>query len=95
MTLPSLAKPIVGKVLHLYLGVSTEAVSTLLVRNDGIKQEPMYFVSRLLLAEKNYMEIEQVALALVVATRKLRSYFFSVQIYSADELQPSYDFQEA
>ena len=74
--LPLLSKPIKGEKLYLYLVVSEEAVSTALVREEEKIQWSVYYVrKRLLDAETRYLELEKLALALIVAPRKLRPYF--------------------
>ena len=75
-TLLLLSKPLLGEVLLLYLAVSEHTVSAVLVRGEGIKQLPIYYVSKAHLdAETRYSHLEKLALALIVATRKLRPYF--------------------
>ena len=65
----------------MYLTVSEEAVSTALVREEEKVQWLIYYVSkRLLGAETIYPELEKLVLALVVASRKLRSYFHANSI---------------
>ena len=72
---PLLSKPIKGEKLYLYLVVSDEAVTAALVREEEKFQRPIYYVSkRLLDAETRYPELKKLVLALVVASRKLRSY---------------------
>ncbi|XP_024023052.1 uncharacterized protein LOC112092086 [Morus notabilis] len=72
---PILSKPIPSKKLSLYLSVSKHAVSSVLIREEGI-QLPVYYVSkRLLDAELRYTQMDQLALALLVASRKLQHYF--------------------
>ena len=75
--LPSLlSKPIEGKEPCLYLVVSKEAFSTALVKEEEKIQWPIYYVSkRLLDAETSYPKLEELALALVVVSKKLRPYF--------------------
>ena len=47
-----------------------------LIREEKKVQWPVYYVSkRLLDAETQYPELEKLALALVIMSRKLRSYF--------------------
>ena len=71
-----LSKPIEGEKLYLYLTVFEEVVSTALVREEEKVQWPIYYVSkRLLDADTRYPELEKLALALMVASRKLRPYF--------------------
>ncbi|KAL0458116.1 UNVERIFIED_CONTAM: Polyprotein P3 [Sesamum latifolium] len=55
-----------------------QVVSSVLVREEGGKQLPIYYVSKVLNgAEGRYTPIEKVALALVVTARRLRPYFLS------------------
>ncbi|KAL0854257.1 hypothetical protein Bca101_059409 [Brassica carinata] len=76
LTNPLLSKPLTGEVLLLYLAVSEHAVSVVLVHEEGSKQLPIYYVSKALLdAETRYSHLEKLALALMVAARKLRPYF--------------------
>ena len=71
-----LSKPLLGEVLLLYLAVSEHVVSAVLVREEGSKQLPIYYVSKALLdAETCYSHLEKLALALIVAARTLRPYF--------------------
>ena len=73
---PLLSKPIDREKLYLYLVVSKEAVSTALVREEEKVQWAVYYVSkRLLDTENRYPELEKLALALVITSRKLRLYF--------------------
>ncbi|KAL2248155.1 UNVERIFIED_CONTAM: hypothetical protein Sindi_2667800 [Sesamum indicum] len=75
---PLLANPKEGEILFLYLGVSENAVSSVLVREEGSNQNPVYYVSKMLQgAESRYSETEKLALTLVVTARKLRPYFQS------------------
>ena len=78
---PLLSKPIEREKLYLYLDVSKEIVSTALVREEEKVQWPIYYVSkRLLDAETRYLKLEKLALAFVVTSRKLRSYFYTHSI---------------
>ncbi|XP_030942028.1 uncharacterized protein LOC115967081 [Quercus lobata] len=62
--------------LYLYLAVSTSAVSAALIREEGTKQLPIYYVSQAFQgAESKYPRIEKIAFALIVASHKLRQYF--------------------
>ena len=73
---PFLSKPMEMEMLYLCLIVSKEAISAILVKEEGQVQWSVYYVStRLLVAETRYPELEKLALALVVASRELRSYF--------------------
>ncbi|XP_071739725.1 uncharacterized protein [Rutidosis leptorrhynchoides] len=61
--LPTLTAPIAGETLILYLGVSKEAVSFILVNERGDAQMPIYFVSKALSgSELNYLPIEKLLL---------------------------------
>ncbi|KAL0404565.1 UNVERIFIED_CONTAM: Polyprotein P3 [Sesamum radiatum] len=76
--LPLQVKPSLGDILYLYLSVTPQVVSSVLVREEGGKQSPIYYVSKVLNgAEGRYTPIEKVALALVVTARRLRPYFLS------------------
>ena len=60
----------------LYLAVSEHAVSAILIREEGSKQLPIYYVRKALMdAETCYSHLEKLALALIVAACKLRPYF--------------------
>ncbi|XP_071900977.1 uncharacterized protein [Coffea arabica] len=74
--LPTLTAPEVGETLFLYLSACSEAISAVLVREDGGIQRPVYYVSRALQGpETRYTPAEKLVLALVHAARKLRPYF--------------------
>ncbi|KAK8935545.1 hypothetical protein KSP39_PZI013055 [Platanthera zijinensis] len=63
---PLLQGPQGGEDLVLYLGVGAEAVSSVLVREEGRKQLPIYYVSRVLLqAETRYPILEKLVFVLV------------------------------
>ncbi|XP_058203092.1 uncharacterized protein LOC131317571 [Rhododendron vialii] len=73
---PLLVKPVAFETLHLYLAVSPHAVSSALVRREGLEDQPIYFSSRTLLpAQTRYLPLEKLLLALVTAARKLLPYF--------------------
>jgi hypothetical protein len=76
MSPPLLSRPKEGEILYLYLAISCSAVSSVLVREDGGVQKPVYFLSKALHgAEERYPRIEKLAFALVVSARRLRPYF--------------------
>ncbi|KAL2246102.1 UNVERIFIED_CONTAM: Retrovirus-related Pol polyprotein from transposon [Sesamum indicum] len=78
---PLLANPKEGEILFLYLAVSENAVSSVLVREEGNNQNSVYYVSKMLQgAESRYSEMERLALALVVTAQKLRPYFQSHKV---------------
>ncbi|KAM6594123.1 hypothetical protein CsatA_001826 [Cannabis sativa] len=65
-----------GEVLSIYLAVSEYAISSVLIREDQGRQYPVYYVNkRLLDAETRYPQMEKLAFALVISSRKLRPYF--------------------
>ena len=68
-----LSKPVEGEPLFLYLAVSEYAVSGALIREEGKVQWPVYYISKWLIdAKKRFLEMEKLALALVIASWKLR-----------------------
>jgi len=73
-----LSRPEQGEVLYLYLYVSSDAISAVLIRETTEVQKPVYFTSKVLLGlETRYQKIEKVALALLTAARRLRQYFLA------------------
>ncbi|XP_075489615.1 uncharacterized protein LOC142528448 [Primulina tabacum] len=57
------------------------AVSSVLIKEEGSNQRPVYYVSHALRGpELRYSEVEKISLALVVTAKKLRPYFLSHQI---------------
>ncbi|KAK4403035.1 hypothetical protein Sango_1044200 [Sesamum angolense] len=71
--LPLLVKPIPGDTLHLCLSSTSQAISSVLVREENGAQTPIYYISKVLnRAECRYPPIEKMALALVTRARKLR-----------------------
>ena len=78
---PLLSKPIEGEPLYLYLAVMVYVISRALVREEYKVHWSVYYISkRLIDAETSYPEMEKLALALVIATRKLRPCFHSHSI---------------
>ena len=60
----------------MYLTVSATAVSAALIREEGKKQLPVYYVNQAFQgAESDYPRIEKLAFTLIIASRKLRQYF--------------------
>ena len=75
---PLLSKPVEGEPLYLYLAVTKYAILEALIREENKVQWPVYYVSkRLVDAETRYSKTEKLALAFVIAMRKLRLYFHS------------------
>ena len=73
---PLLSPPQQHEVLYLYLAATDEAVGTVLIREDGKDQYPVYYTSKVLRnAEIRYPKLEKLALALIHASNRLRPYF--------------------
>jgi len=67
-----------GEVLYLYLFVSFDAVSAVLVSETPEGQKPIYFTNKALLGpETRYQKIEKVALTLLTSAQRLRQYFLA------------------
>ena len=82
-----LSIPNPGEPLFLYLAVSDHAVSTVLVRELGQKQRPIFFVSKVIdETELRYLPLEKVALALLQAAKKLPHYFQSSTVTVLSDL---------
>ena len=79
--LPTLASPIPGETLQMYLSTSNEEISSVLTIEMEGEKRPVYFVSRALQGpELNYPTLEKLVLALIYAARCLRRYFQAHQI---------------
>jgi len=77
-TPPIPVKPKLGTPLIIYLAVSENTCSSVLVQEVGKEQKPVYFISKVLHgAEVRYQKIEKVALAIISSATKLRPYFQS------------------
>ena len=78
---PLLSQSISGEELYLYLAVSTHAVSSKLIREEGKIQKPVYYTRRALRGvEERYLMMEKLGFALVTTSRKLRHYFQALVI---------------
>ena len=56
-------------------------MSAAIVREEGNIQQPIYFVSRILLdAETRYSLIEKITYAVIMAARKLKPYIDAYQV---------------
>ncbi|XP_075489717.1 uncharacterized protein LOC142528562 [Primulina tabacum] len=76
-----LVKPEPGERLYVYLSATEYAVSSVLIKEEGTDQKPVYYVSHALRGpELRYSEVEKIALALVMTARKLRPYILSHQV---------------
>nr|KYP55719.1 Retrovirus-related Pol polyprotein from transposon 297 family [Cajanus cajan] len=79
-TPPVLSKPDPSLDMVVYLCVSNEAISVVLVQEKE-SQKPIYFVSRMLQdAERRYQLLEKMALGVLHTARRLRQYFHSHKI---------------
>ena len=59
-----------------YLAISNEVVSSVLVQEIDAEERPVYFVSRVLHGvEVRYQMTEKVALALIITAHRMRMYF--------------------
>ena len=71
-----LSRPELEEDLYMYLAVSDQAVSSVLLRHEEGIQQPINYLSKtLVVVETWYLPLEKMALALVHATRKLQHYF--------------------
>ena len=67
-----------GEKLFAYLAVLEHAVGSVLVKEVAGVQAPVYYASKYLLdAKLRYPELERLAVALIVSTRKLCHYFLA------------------
>ncbi|RDX78974.1 hypothetical protein CR513_40669, partial [Mucuna pruriens] len=67
--------------LCLYISISDNVVSSVLVQEEKGEQKPVYFTSKVLQGpERRYQRIEKAALAVVTASRRLRPYFQTFSI---------------
>jgi hypothetical protein len=73
-----LSRPDQGETLYLYLSISSDAVNVVLIRENPEGQRLAYFTSKALQGPETwYQRIEKVALALIIAARRLRQYFLA------------------
>lgn len=80
-TSPLLVKPCEGDTPLLYLAVFSEAVSAVLTVEREREHKHVYYISKVLQgAELQCACIEKLSLALLVADKKLHSYFLSHQV---------------
>lgn len=80
-TLPTLANPIPGETLQVYLSASKDVISSVLVVDRQGRQLPIYFMSRALQEDEiNYPITEKLVLALIYTAQGLRQYFQAHQV---------------
>ena len=71
-----MSSPKADEVLFAYIAVTPYAVSLVLIRVDGGKQRPVYYMSKSLHEAKiHYLPLEKAILVVVHGTRKLPHYF--------------------
>ncbi|XP_048493257.1 uncharacterized protein LOC125493781 [Beta vulgaris subsp. vulgaris] len=88
--LPRLISPVEGEKPFVYLAISLHAVSVILLAERESVQIPVYFVSHVPKeAECRYLMVEKFGLALLIACRKLRTYFLahSILVYTDQPLK--------
>lgn len=93
-----LSKPQPREDLYLYLAVSSAAVNAMLIREEGGIQLPVYYIRHsMVLAKMRYPSLEKLALALLVASQKLRPYFQAhlVIVYISHPLRQVLHYPEA
>nr|KYP65105.1 Retrovirus-related Pol polyprotein from transposon 297 family [Cajanus cajan] len=77
---PILSKPDHELPIVVYLCISNDAISAVLIQERD-RQQPIYFISRILQeAETRYQLLEKVALGLIHTARRLRQYFQSHRV---------------
>jgi len=73
---PVIQKSNTREPIIVYLDVSNEAISSILVQEIDAEERPVYFISRVLHgAEVRYQMVEKVALVLVITARRMQMYF--------------------
>lgn len=73
---PLLAKPEVGETLLLCLGLSLGVISSVLVKEDGGTQHPIYYVNKALHGvELRYTLVEKTMFTIVTLVKWLAYYF--------------------
>jgi len=73
---PIIQKPNTRELIIVYLTVSNEAISSVLVQDIEAEEPSVYFVSRVLHdAEIRYQMVEKFALALVITFQRMRMFF--------------------
>lgn len=79
--LPILVKPKAGKKFWVYLSATKHAVSSILVWEEKANQKHVYYVNHALRgSELRSIEVEKVALTMVITERKMRPYYMSYPI---------------
>lgn len=80
--LPLITQPELDEVLYVYLSVSGMTVSSVLVKEEGGVQMPVYYTSRAFRgADERYLKAEKMAFTQVVMARRLRPFFQAQTIW--------------
>ncbi|RDX79008.1 hypothetical protein CR513_40612, partial [Mucuna pruriens] len=75
---PILARSVLGKPIFVYISVSDNGVSSIIIQEEEGEQRPIYYVNKVLQGvELRYQKIEKATLIIVITARKLRPYFES------------------
>ncbi|CAN1274128.1 Transposon Tf2-6 polyprotein [Linum perenne] len=84
---PTLAAPIPGDELYLYVAIAATAVSSVLVKRTNKEERPVFYTSKSLVeAETRYSPLEKSAYTVIIASRKLRPYFHAHTIHIVTNL---------
>src|SRR3954463_11257151 len=76
MSPPLLTRLRPGEILIIYMAVTPEAGSSVLMREESSIQLPIYYVSNIFKsAEVRYSRVEKIGYTLLLASRRLRPYF--------------------
>lgn len=80
-SLPFLTKPLKGETLYLYFSIGAKSPSSVLLREEGSVQKPIYYTNKMIHGpEARYSDIGKTVLAIMVTARKLRPYSLSHKI---------------
>ena len=91
-----LSSPEPAEPLFLYLAISEQAVSAMLIRIKDTVQCPVYYTSKTMTdAETRYLPLEKVGLALVTSAKKLPQYFQAHTIYVVTQYSIQAMFQKS
>lgn len=67
--------------LYLYFAVGEEFISSVLIREEGSNQKPIYYTSKMIQGpEARYVDVDKAALAVIVMAQKLRPYFLAHKV---------------
>ena len=70
---PLLSRPIPDETLYFYLSIGYESIASVLVREEGSQQYPVYYVSKILKgSEIQYPKLDKLAMTVVYTSKKLR-----------------------